>query len=95
MADDELVMVAAFLYPHEAKLAQSLLESEGIQTFLRDEHIMNVQPLWGLATGGCRLMVPASSLARAQELLSVQVSDEELAAEAGVFEAPDDAAERD
>jgi len=82
MADDELVVAAAFLYPDEAKLAQSLLESEGIPTFLRNEHLMTVQPLWGLATGGYQLMVPGAALARAQELLAARISDEELAAEA-------------
>ena len=70
MAEDELVVAASFCYPHEAKMAQSLLESEGIQTFLRDEHVINAQSC--LAIGGCRLMVLASALERAHEELAAQ-----------------------
>jgi hypothetical protein len=78
MGEDDLVEAAAFLFAAEANVAQALLESEGVPSYLENQHMMT----WGPVVFGYRLLVPASSLARAQELLAAKVSDEELAAEA-------------
>jgi len=77
MGEDDLVEAAAFLFAAEANVAQALLESEGVPSYLENQHMMT----WGPVVFGYRLLVPVSSFARAQELLAARITDEELAAE--------------
>ena len=65
---DKLVKVAAFLDVNEAYLAKGLLESEGIEALLFDEHAA-VVVYTPYAMGGLRLMVKQSDLARAKSIL--------------------------
>ena len=46
-----------------------MLESEGIDVQLPDEHLLGVQPFYGAAIGGVRVMVRPADLQRATELL--------------------------
>jgi hypothetical protein len=55
---------------HEAQLIKSVLESAGIEAMIPDEHTLGVQPLYGAAFGGVRVMVRAGDLSRAIECLS-------------------------
>lgn len=63
---DRLVQVAASNDLVEAHLLKGLLERAGIQVFLFDEQAAGYTPF---VIGGVRLMVPASELARAREVL--------------------------
>jgi len=74
MDDDELIVAATFPFPAEAKLAQALLEAEGIESYLGNEYTLGVDPVWQ-AFGGYKLMVSTSLIARAQELLNAKVTE--------------------
>jgi hypothetical protein len=63
---DRLVQAAATNDLVEAHLLKGLLEGAGIQVFLFDEQAAGYTPF---VIGGVRLMVPASELARAREVL--------------------------
>jgi hypothetical protein len=81
-AADNLVRIAAFVYPYEAKFARAELEGEDIPCFLDNERTLDID--WFLATplGGYRLMVPASYIEQARAVLDSRVSDAELEAQA-------------
>lgn len=77
----KLVTVASFNMPHQAHLAKTRLEAAGIPAFIRDEHLVSINPLYSPAVGGVKLQVPDVHLREAREILSsrpdVVVSDEE------------------
>jgi hypothetical protein len=62
-------VVYTAIYPQEVYMAQSLLETEGIETFIRDELASQVIG-YGIAVGGVKLMVHESDAGRALELLA-------------------------
>jgi ssDNA-binding Zn-finger/Zn-ribbon topoisomerase 1 len=66
---EPLVTVATYSYPLEAHLHRAKLESEGIDSVVVDEHIVNANWLYSIAVGGVRLQVKESDLARAREIL--------------------------
>lgn len=65
---EKLVKATAYLDVNEAYLAKGLLESEGIEALLFDEHSAVVM-YTSYAMGGLRLMVKQSDLARAKSIL--------------------------
>ena len=69
MKTDNLVTVVTFVYPHELGIPRSLLESEGIECFVRDEFIVNINPFYSNALGGIKLQVKESNAQRAMEIL--------------------------
>ena len=79
----ELVVVAVFMLPHEAKLARALLESADITCYLENECTLDARWDLALAVGGFRLRVAPADLAAAEEILASRVSDAELEAQAG------------
>jgi hypothetical protein len=79
---DELVHIATFVYPPEAKFARAQLEGEGIPCFLVNERTLDIDWFLTNVVGGYRLFVPASYAEQARAILGSQVSDEELAAQA-------------
>lgn len=79
---EELVPVATFLSLEEANLGRALLRSADIPAELENE----LSSTW-TGFGGLRLMVPASFLESAQEILEARISDEELLAQAEAAEA--------
>jgi hypothetical protein len=74
-AATELVTIATFNIPEEASLARGLLESAGIPYHLDNEHA---------ALGGIqlRLTVPKAFEEEAIEILEMEISEEDLAAQA-------------
>ena len=64
---EDWVRIATFRTPVEAHLARMHLESEGITSFILDEH-MATTSVWG-AVAGVRLMVSQSDAARAADIL--------------------------
>jgi len=81
--DEGLVLIGTFVSGDEVNLVRGLLESASIPS-----HVVN--PLGSLAGIEFRLMVPAAFEEQAMEVLDMQISDEELAAQAeaaAMFEA--------
>ncbi len=60
-----------------AHLARGRLESEGIESFIVDEHQVTNNPLTAIAVGGIKLVVAEDDLHAARELLDqrIEVSD--------------------
>jgi len=69
MSDPDWVPVRNCGWLHEAHFVKSVLESEGIQVMIPDEHTLALQPLYANALGGVRVLVPTGQLKRATELL--------------------------
>jgi hypothetical protein len=63
-------IVGTFLYPFQAELARTLLECEGIQAWIFDEHEIRMQ--WHLAgaLGGVKVVVTPDHAPRAREILA-------------------------
>lgn len=64
----DLVLLASFSTRHEALIAQSLLEANGVDAFAPDAHIMGaeIDPTW---MSGWRLLVREDELERAKAVL--------------------------
>ncbi|CAN5648618.1 hypothetical protein BH23PSE2_BH23PSE2_10240 [soil metagenome] len=61
--------VASYIDPIEARIAQGLLVSEGIDAHLGDEQIALANWEWRLAVGGTKLRVPSAQAERARSVL--------------------------
>ena len=68
-AEDEWVVVRSCNWLHEAQFVKSVLDSAGIDAQIPDEYTLGVQPLYGSALGGVRVLVRKMDLSRAIELL--------------------------
>lgn len=69
-----LVVVARYSFPLDAQIAKSNLESAGIAAYIADEHTINMQWLYSDALGGVRVLVAASDLEEAREILGEDFS---------------------
>lgn len=65
----EIVLAATFSNIQEAAIAKGMLDSYGIPSFVDNEIMSTVYPIGFNALGETRLMVKASDLDRALELL--------------------------
>ena len=72
---DELVPVGVFLYAQDANIAQSVLESAEIPCFQPDRRTLDVDPALAVPLGGRRLLVPASRVEQARELLAPMITE--------------------
>jgi Putative prokaryotic signal transducing protein len=54
----------------DAHIAKGVLAEEGIETWLRDENTVTIDPILTNAVGGIKLMVPKEELQRAWEILN-------------------------
>ncbi|MFC2172297.1 hypothetical protein ACFLU6_06655 [Acidobacteriota bacterium] len=72
--DGPLVVVQNFREPYLARLAKSKLESEGIFSFIRDEHMIDMSYLYSHKEGGVKLEVPEPHAKRAREILDTDSS---------------------
>ncbi|MCB0476409.1 MAG: DUF2007 domain-containing protein [Flavobacteriaceae bacterium] len=62
-------LLLSFTYPHEAHMAQNLLDSYGIETQLRDELTVQVNNFYSNAIGGVKLFVGEADFDRSLQLL--------------------------
>ena len=67
---DEPVTVATFTGMDEAAVARGMLEQEGIETFLANEHLVTLAWTLSQATGGVRLSVAAKDAEHARKILA-------------------------
>jgi hypothetical protein len=65
----DLYVVARYMIPVDATLAQGCLEASGIPAMLADAHLMQTDLLLAPALGGVRLLVPAEHVQGAHEVL--------------------------
>lgn len=65
----ELVTLKTFENAIEAHLLRSRLANEGVTSFIFDENIMTLNPLYNIMVGGIKLKVPDVDFDRAQEIL--------------------------
>jgi len=66
---DEWVTVRTCLWGHQADLLRSVLEGSDMEVFVPDEHVGSLRPHLLIGSGGVRVQVRASDVARATELL--------------------------
>jgi hypothetical protein len=78
VSEDHFIVVAAYPDATQAHVAKGLLESEGIDAVLRDEHLVTANWMLSNALGGVRLMVPQAREVEARRLLQ-QAARGELA----------------
>ncbi|MGC2300443.1 MAG: DUF2007 domain-containing protein [Acidobacteriaceae bacterium] len=71
----EVVTVRRYRDLTEAMVAQSLLESTGIQAWTRDENLVRMDWFYSNLVGGVRLQVDAADAAAAAEVLNVPVPE--------------------
>jgi hypothetical protein len=65
----DLVLIRTCKDVYEAFLLRSVLETEGIEVFIPDEHMATLHPAPPIHTGGVRLFVPREQAGRAIEVL--------------------------
>lgn len=61
-----------YQYSHEAHIDLSLLESEEIQAFLKDENMASINPIYSNAIGGIKLQVREEDYEKALEIINSQ-----------------------
>ena len=85
----DLFIVAQYLVPTDAHLAQGCLAAAGIPAVVADDNLAQAYSLIAPAMGGVRVMVPESFLLQAQEVLAARERGEfTLGDDADVGEAP-------
>ena len=67
---DPIVTVRRYYTLDEAHIARGFLESEGIRSFLQDQHLVRMDWLYTNAIGGLRLQVAPDDLERASAILA-------------------------
>jgi hypothetical protein len=67
---EDFKLVRSYQYSSEAQIFCGKLESEGIQVYLRDSHIVDSNPIWSNAVGGVKLFVREEDFIKANEILS-------------------------
>lgn len=76
--NDNLVTLERYRFPHEAHIAQGLLESHGIDAYVADEHILSANWLNPKTIGDVRLQVLEADFSKAQKLLSITTNEEDV-----------------
>ncbi len=69
-ANDDWTVIARSLDPTEAHLWCACLQAARIDAMVADANLVQAHSLIGVAVGGVRVMVPASQLAEAKEVLA-------------------------
>ena len=62
--------IIIFTYPHEAYIARTKLESEGIEVRLLDEFTVQVHNFYSNAVGGVKLQVYEKDIVTAKKILT-------------------------
>jgi len=73
--EDDWVQVQNCNWLHDAHLVVSVLEGSGIEAFLPDAYTLGSRPELAAALGGVRVLVRASDLDRAREILAAAIPD--------------------
>ena len=71
--EDDWVEVQNCNWLHEANVVVSVLEADGIEVFLPDAYTLGARPELSAALGGVRVLVHASDVERAREVLAAAI----------------------
>jgi predicted RNA-binding Zn-ribbon protein involved in translation (DUF1610 family) len=66
----EFVVLNSYINYVEAHVAKGVLEEEGIQSWLKDENTVTIDPILTNAVGGIKIMVAKPDAQRAWEILT-------------------------
>ena len=69
MEEEKFTLLRRFQYSSEAIIYQGKLESEGIEVYLRDNNIVDSNPLYSNAVGGVKMFVKTEDFDKANEVL--------------------------
>jgi hypothetical protein len=69
MEEEKFTFLRRFQYSSEAIIYQGKLESEGIEVFIRDNNIVDSNPLYSNAVGGVKMFVKTADFDKANEIL--------------------------
>jgi DNA-directed RNA polymerase subunit RPC12/RpoP len=69
MEEEQFQLLRRFQYSSEALIYQGKLESMGVEVFLRDNHMVDTNPLYSNAVGGVKLYVKTKDIEKANEIL--------------------------
>ncbi|MDI1318375.1 DUF2007 domain-containing protein [Flavobacterium sp.] len=69
MEEEKFKLLRRFQYSSEAIIYQGKLESNGIEVYLRDNNIVDSNPLYSNAVGGVKLFVQTEDFDKATEIL--------------------------
>lgn len=70
MEEEKFMLLRRFQYSTEAIIYQGKLESQGIEVFLRDNNIVDSNPLYSNAVGGVKLFVKTEDFDKANEIIN-------------------------
>jgi len=90
---EDFKLVRSYQYSSEAQIFCGKLESEGIEVYLRDNHIVDSNPIWSNAVGGVKLFVREEDFEKANEILST-VSQYSLDEKNNLIKCPNCGAEK-
>lgn len=62
--------VARFLNPTDAHIVSACLEAAGVPAVVADANLVQMNSLWAIALGGVRVLVPASRVAEAKDVIA-------------------------
>ena len=79
--EDKIVEIARFYEPEAAQMIESLLKSEGVNCYLRNEYTSRIQ--YPVNVGGIRIELLESEVPRAKEIPNEDEEDEQLQAVSG------------
>lgn len=68
--EEQFQLVGRYQYSSEALIFKGKLESEGIEVYIRDNNIVDSNPLYSNAVGGIKLFVKSEDFEKAQLVLS-------------------------
>jgi hypothetical protein len=71
----EFITLKTFDNPIDAHILKSKLESEGIISFLFDENIVGLNPLYSIAVGGIKLKINRSDYEKAYAILDESIKN--------------------
>jgi len=78
--DDEIVTFRTFYNPMEAEIIRTKLEANGIPSFISDESLGILYPVYNQGGGGIKLKVFAKDAEKCEEVLTEEnpLSDEDV-----------------
>ncbi|HSY60994.1 MAG TPA: hypothetical protein VK796_03915 [Cytophaga sp.] len=65
----DLITLQTFQLAHKAYLLKSILESEGIESYIYDEHIVTAQPMYANTVGGIKLKIQKKDFEKTCQIL--------------------------
>lgn len=67
--EEQFQLLRRFQYSSEAIIYQGKLESQGVEVFVRDNHVIDSNPLYSNAVGGVKLYVKTEDVNKANQIL--------------------------